>query len=105
MRRRIIEVLAAGELSAGEIVAQVGAEYRIGQSAVSQQLKVLRDAGFATARAEGRRRIYRIDPGPLMTIDAWISHYRAFWTAALADLDDEIERGKAARVERGEPAS
>lgn len=98
VRRRLVEVLATGERSAGELVEVIGTEFEIGQSAVSQQLQVLREQGFATVRAEGRRRIYAIDPEPLRTIGAWVAYYRSFWESALHDLDGEIERGKAERV-------
>src|SRR5690606_26025062 len=100
VRRRIVELLAEGERTSGEVVDVVGDEFGITQSAVSQQLKVLRDAGFATVRAEGRRRIYALDPGPLRTIDEWLAHYRAFWRDALEDLAAEVERGKAERAAR-----
>jgi DNA-binding transcriptional ArsR family regulator len=105
VRRRLVEVLATGEHSAGELVDLIGGEFGITQSAVSQQLQVLREEGFATVRAEGRRRIYTIDPEPLRTIGAWIAYYRTFWERALDDLADEIERGKAERVQQGRPAS
>ena len=65
VRRRILELLAAGETSAGDVAARVGGEFGISQPAVSQHLKVLRDNGFATVRAEGTRRLYAVDPsGP-----------------------------------------
>lgn len=99
VRRRLVEVLAAGEYSAGELVDLIGGEFGITQSAVSQQLKVLRAEGFATVRAEGRRRIYVLEPEPLRTIGAWIAYYRQFWETALDDLADEVERGKAERVQ------
>ena len=53
VRRRILELLAEGERSSGEVVEAIGTEFGIGQPAVSMQLKVLRESGFATARAEG----------------------------------------------------
>ncbi|HLU83010.1 MAG TPA: metalloregulator ArsR/SmtB family transcription factor [Trueperaceae bacterium] len=105
VRRRLVEVLATREHSAGELVALIGQEFAIGQSAVSQQLRVLKDEGFATVRAEGRRRIYGIEPAPLESIGAWIAYYRSFWESALADLDDEIERGKRERAGSGRTPS
>lgn len=98
-------MLAAGERSSGEVVDVVGSEFGITQSAVSQQLKVLRESGFAQVRPDGRRRIYALDPAPLMMIDDWIAHYRAFWTRALDDLELEVARGKAERHALGEPPS
>lgn len=105
VRRRLVEVLAGGEHSAGELVDLIGGEFGITQSAISQQLQVLREEGFATVRPEGRRRIYALDPEPLRTIGAWIAYYRQFWETALDDLSDEVERGKAERVRAGAPVS
>ncbi len=105
VRRRIVELLAQGEHTSGEVVDAVGGEFGITQSAVSQHLKVLRDAGFAKVRAEGRRRVYALDPGPLRTIDEWLAHYRAFWRDALEDLAAEVERGKAERAAAEGPLS
>ena len=105
VRRRLVEALARREHSAGELVELIGKEFAISQSAVSQQLRVLKDEGFATVRAEGRRRIYSIEPAPLETIGAWISYYRSFWEAALDDLDDEIERSRRERARSPRPPS
>lgn len=103
MRRSIVEFLFNGARTSGEVVEEVGGRFGITQSAVSQQLKVLRDAGFATVRAEGRRRIYELDPGPLHEVEAWVAHYRSFWATALADLAREVDRGKVERAGRREP--
>ena len=62
VRRRILELLAGGEASAGDVAATVREEFGISQPAVSQHLKVLRDNGFAHVRAEGTRRLYSVDP-------------------------------------------
>src|SRR5690606_35052090 len=105
VRRRLVEVLAAGEHAAGDLVELVGGEFSITQSAVSQQLQVLREQGFASVRAEGRRRIYALDPAPLMRVNAWIAYYRSFWETALDDLEGEIENGKAERARSGRPAN
>ncbi|WP_425581717.1 ArsR/SmtB family transcription factor [Streptosporangium vulgare] len=64
VRRRILELLADGELAAGEISAVVQEEFGISQPGVSQHLRVLRDNGFATVRAQGTRRLYAVDPRP-----------------------------------------
>ena len=61
VRRRILELLADGEHSSGDVVAVVQGEFGITQSAVSQHLKVLRDSGFATVRIDGPRRLYAIE--------------------------------------------
>lgn len=97
VRRRILELLAGGEHASGDVVTVVQAEFGISQAAVSQHLKVLRDAGFATVRGEGTRRLYMLDPAPLQQVDAWLDHFRGFWTHKLDALATEVARGKKAR--------
>jgi DNA-binding transcriptional ArsR family regulator len=97
VRRRILELLAAGETSAGEVAARVGGEFGISQPAVSQHLRVLRDNGFATVRAEGTRRLYAVDPSGLQEADAWVEQFRVFWDHKLDALGTEIARGKKSR--------
>jgi DNA-binding transcriptional ArsR family regulator len=97
VRRRILELLADGELAAGDVVAVIQREFGISQPAVSQQLRVLRENGFATVRAEGTRRLYAVDPGPLQSVDDWLTPYRKFWTQRLDALGTELARGKRAR--------
>jgi DNA-binding transcriptional ArsR family regulator len=94
VRRRILELLADGEHSSGEVVAVISEEFGISQPAVSMQLRVLRESGFATVRAQGARRIYAIDAGPLAEVDAWLGRFRAFWEQRLDALDTEIRRGR-----------
>lgn len=103
VRRRILELLSRGERAAGEIVEAIGSEFGISQPAVSQHLRVLRENGFATVRAEGTRRLYAVDPDPLAEAEAWLSGVRAFWDRHLDALGTEIARGKRAR--RIPPAS
>ena len=94
VRRRILELLAARELASGEVVEVISGEFGISQAAVSQHLKVLRDSGFASVRPEGTRRIYALDTAPLEEVDAWLDHFRGFWTHRLLALRTEIARGK-----------
>jgi DNA-binding transcriptional ArsR family regulator len=94
VRRRILELLAGGERSSGDIVTAVQREFKITQSAVSQHLKVLRDNGFASVRIDGPRRIYSIDPAPLREADIWLGRFRGFWEHRLEALATEIARGK-----------
>ena len=100
VRRRILELLAEREHASGEVVEVISKEYGITQSAVSQQLKVLRDSGFATVRAEGTRRLYAVDARPLAEVDAWLGQFRRFWGPPLDALATEIARGKRARRTR-----
>lgn len=97
VRRRILEVLADGEHASGEIVDVIGREFGITQSAVSQHLKVLRETGCATVRAEGTRRVYAVDARALAHVDAWLARFRRFWEPRLDALETEIARGKRAR--------
>jgi DNA-binding transcriptional ArsR family regulator len=97
VRRRILELLASGERSSGEITAIVRSEFGISQPGVSQHLRVLREAGFASVRPEGARRLYAVNAAPLREVDAWLGHFRAFWTPHLDALATEIARGRRQR--------
>jgi len=80
-RRSIFERVAARAAPVGEIAAGLP----VSRPAVSQHLKVLKEAGLVTERADGTRRIYRIDPRGLAAVRDWLD---GFWTAALADFED-----------------
>lgn len=97
VRRRILELLAEDELASGEVVAVVQKEFGISQPAVSQHLKVLRESGFATVRAEGQRRLYAVQPEPLQEVDAWLDRFRSFWAPKFDALATEVARGKKKR--------
>jgi DNA-binding transcriptional ArsR family regulator len=97
VRRRILELLAGGETSAGDVAAVVREEFGISQPAVSQHLRVLRDNGFATVRAEGTRRLYAVDPTGMREADAWVEQFRVFWDHKLDALGTEIARGMKSR--------
>jgi len=104
VRRRILELLAAGELTSGAISATVQVEFGITQPAVSQHLKVLRESGFATVRPEGARRLYAVESAPLHEVDAWLEPFRRFWNQRLDSLATELARAKRER-RLGAPAS
>jgi DNA-binding transcriptional ArsR family regulator len=97
VRRRILELLADGEQSAGTIGATIQAEFAITQPAVSQHLKVLRDNGFAMVRPDGQRRLYAVNSEPLRDVDQWLDTFRRFWTPHLNALDTEVARGNRQR--------
>lgn len=97
VRRRILELLAEGELGAGEISGRVQEEFGISVPAVSQHLKVLRENGFANVRSEGTRRLYAINAAPMREVDAWLERFRGFWEHKLDALATEIARGKKSR--------
>jgi len=87
-RLRIVELLAEGELSAGEIASR----FDTSRPGVSRHLRVLREHGLVTAREEAQRRIYSLEPAPLAELDEWLARYRSFWTNRLEALDTEIRR-------------
>jgi DNA-binding transcriptional ArsR family regulator len=97
VRRRILELLAAGELTAGAVTAVVRREFGISQPAVSQHLKFLRDSGFATVRPQGTRRLYAVDAAPFRELDEWLERFGRFWNQRLDSLATELARGKRER--------
>ncbi|ASR39745.1 transcriptional regulator [Prauserella marina] len=97
VRRRILELLADGEQTSGAITAIVRQEFGISQSGVSQHLRVLRDNGFTTVRAQGTRRLYAVDTASLQEADLWLNQFRRFWNQHLDALATEVARGKRRR--------
>ncbi len=97
VRRRILELLAGGEHSAGDVTAVIGREFGISQPAVSQHLKVLRDSGFAAVRADGARRIYAVEAPRFAEVDQWLAQFRDVWNQHLDALATELARGRRAR--------
>jgi len=87
-RRRILDVLMAGERPAGELVEALA----ISQPGVSKHLKILKAAGLVQARADGQRRLYRLDPRGLAEFTAWLAPHRRFWADKLNALEDHLER-------------
>ncbi|PXY23480.1 MULTISPECIES: helix-turn-helix transcriptional regulator [Prauserella] len=101
VRRRILELLADGEQTSGAVTAIIQDEFGISQPAVSQHLRVLRDNGFATVRAQGARRLYAVDTAGLREVDVWLERFRGFWTQHLDALATELARGKRDRRKKG----
>ena len=97
VRRRILELLADGELTAGAVTSVVQREFGISQPAVSQHLRVLRDSGFATVRPQGTRRLYAVDAAPFRELDEWLDRFGRFWNQRLDSLATELARGKRER--------
>ena len=93
-RRLIVETLAAGETSFGELADK----FEMSRPAVSQHLKVLRDAGVVTARADAQRRIYRLNEDGLDEVEAWLGKVRDYWSQRLDTLErllNEQDEGEA----------
>jgi DNA-binding transcriptional ArsR family regulator len=96
-RRRVLEVLAAGESTVGGLVATLRQATPISQPAVSQHLKVLREAGLVSVRAAGTRRVYALDPAGLDAAHAWLTHLAdplAAFAQPLDALATEVARGR-----------
>jgi len=87
-RRRIVELLAERERSAGEIASH----FRTSRPGISRHLRVLREHGLVRAREDGQRRLYSLDPVPLQELDEWLQQYRQFWDNRLDALETEIRR-------------
>ena len=102
IRRRILELLADGERSAGEITAVVMAEFGISQPAVSQHLRVLRESGFTNVRPAGARRLYAVDPVPLREVDGWLEQFRRNWESSYDKLDEVLEKMKGKKTKKQE---
>ena len=85
-RRQIIESLATGETSFGTLADQ----FEMSRPAVSQHLKVLRDAGIVTSHADAQRRIYRLSDGGLDEVDAWLGKVQNYWLQKLDKLEQAL---------------
>lgn len=92
-RRSIVEHLASGELTAGEVAARFDAA----RPGISRHLRVLREAGVVEAQERGRQRVYRLAPAALDELEQWCRDVRTFWGQRLDALDTEIARGTRAR--------
>ena len=85
-RRRIVELLAQRERTAGELVS----EFDMSAPAISQHLKELREAGLVTVRAEGQSRIQSLNPEGLDELGDWLEKNRRFWSRRLDALEREL---------------
>ena len=92
-RRTMLETLAGGPATAGELAAMLP----IARPGVSRHLRVLREAGLVQARQDAQRRVYSLRPEPLTEIEEWLDRYRAMWEQRLDALHTEIARGKRER--------
>jgi DNA-binding transcriptional ArsR family regulator len=107
-RRLILELLAAGEQPAGELVAALQSRMPISQPAVSQHLKVLREASLVSVRAAGTRRLYALDQAGLDAAQAWLARLAdpiGPFAQPLDALATEVARGRRAAPARQPPVS
>lgn len=92
-RRTILESLAGGPATAGELAALLP----IARPGVSRHLRVLREAGLVDVHQEAQRRIYDLRPEPLAEVDEWLVSCQAKWAQRLDALHTEIARGQRER--------
>ena len=85
-RRQILDLLRERERSVNELVADLG----LSQPGVSKHLRVLREAGLVEARVDAQRRVYRVQPEPLVRLDAWLAPYRRMWSGRLDALEAHL---------------
>ncbi|MBS4047626.1 MAG: winged helix-turn-helix transcriptional regulator [Alphaproteobacteria bacterium] len=99
-RRRIVELLSRGECAAGEIVEA----FEVSGPAISQHLKVLREAALVQVRIEGQRRIYQLNPQGLSEMDAWLNSVRRFWALRLDALERELRKPQDSKTKSNSKA-
>lgn len=90
-RRRILDALAAGELSVGELVERL----ELPQPLVSKHLKVLREVDLVAVRDAGRQRLYRLNGRPLKAIHDWVRAYEQSWSQAFDRMDMVLDELRA----------
>jgi DNA-binding transcriptional ArsR family regulator len=87
-RQRIVEMLAAGALSSGEIARR----FDVSAPAISQHLRTLRGAKLVRVQARAQRRFYELDPEGIDELTAWITRIRSFWSTKLDALEEELRK-------------
>jgi DNA-binding transcriptional ArsR family regulator len=87
-RQRIVEMLASGALSSGEIAGR----FSLSPPAISQHLKALKQAKLVTVRADKQKRIYALDPQGVGEIADWVDRIKAFWNPRLDALEAALKR-------------
>ena len=92
-RQRMVELLADRDRSVSELVA----EFDLSQPAISKHLRVLRDAGLVQVRGEAQRRVYSLEPLPLVELERWLA---SLWSQRLDALETELRRGRRRKESR-----
>jgi len=87
-RQRIVEMLATGSLSSGDIARR----FDVSAPAISQHLRMLRDARLVRVRAQAQKRFYELDPEGVGELADWITRIRSFWSEKLDALEDELRK-------------
>ena len=86
-RREILDALMAGEKAVGTIVDDLS----MSQPQVSKHLRVLSEVGLVKCRAEGRRRLYRLEPARLRPLHEWLARYEQAWNDRLDRVEDYLK--------------
>lgn len=94
-RREILDELARGDRAVNDLVGSLG----MTQPQVSKHLRVLREVGLVSARADGRQRLYRLEGRSLKPIHDWVKEYERTWEERFSALDDVLEEMQATREE------
>lgn len=87
-RQRIVEMLAAGDLSSGEIAGR----FKLSPPAISQHLKTLKEARLVSVRADKQKRIYTLDLEGVAEVAEWVERIKAFWNPKLDALEAVLKR-------------
>lgn len=93
-RRAVLDLLRQGKLPAG----QIAKAFPVSRPAISKHLRVLRQARLVRMQRAGRQRFFELDPGPLQSVDQWLSRYRGFWKDQLSNLKRYVEAAKAQKA-------
>ena len=100
-RRAILRLLLLSEQSVGDIERRLG----MPQPTVSKHLRVLREAGFVESTVDAQRRLYRLKPGPLREVEAWLAPFRRFWSTHLDALERHLDRMDHSKPAKRKPRS
>jgi len=87
-RQRIVEMLAAGSMSSGEIARR----FEVSAPAISQHLRSLREARLVRVRAQAQKRFYELDPEGVGELADWVARIRSFWSEKLDALEEELRK-------------
>jgi DNA-binding transcriptional ArsR family regulator len=87
-RRALLERLRSKEDS----VTRLAERFGVSQPAISQQLRVLKDAGLVIERREGRHKYYQLSGRPLEEVASWVKHYESFWKTKLKSLGEHLDK-------------
>jgi Predicted transcriptional regulators len=97
VRRDIVDLLAHGDLTAGELAREIGSRHGISQPGVSRHLRVLRESGVATSTVVGQQRVYALNASAVDEVENWARDIRTFWAQRMQALDTELARGRRRR--------